>query len=138
MPRNITPTKTLTAARIKKVAERNKGAGVTGTTKHLAYASAFAELCLALNDSEYTKPQLVKLTGLTMNTVVKWVNALKRRKLIYIVDYTNPARGCKAAIYTWGYMKRDVPRPKPLSKSEYSANYQKRKLEREALHGILK
>jgi transcription initiation factor IIE alpha subunit len=109
---------------------------MTGTTKYLAYAAAFSELCLHLNDGEYTKVQLVEKTGLSMNTVIKWLNSLIRRKLVYICDWTRPARGCPAAIYTWGYMRTNKPRPKPKTTAEYCENYRNRKLERQALHGI--
>jgi hypothetical protein len=137
MPVSTTPTNQLLPVRIKKFKERNKGAGVTGSTKHLAYATGFAELCLALNEGEYTKPQLVEKTGLAMNTVVKWLNVLKRRHLIYVAAWTRPARGCPAAVFAWGYMEVDKPRPKPKSSSEYSSNYRNRQLERKAFHGII-
>lgn len=136
MPASTIPTNQLLPDRIKKFKERNKGAGVTGTTKYLAYATGFGELCLALNEGEYTKSQLVEKTGLSMNTVIKWLNVLKRRNLIYIADWTKPARGCPGAMYAWGYMEVDKPRPKPKNSSEYSSNYRNRKLERKAFHGI--
>jgi hypothetical protein len=136
MPQCNIPTTQLSQERIRKQAIRNKGAGVTGTTKYLAYAAAFSELCLQLNEGEYTKDQLVEKTGLCRNTVIKWLNSLMRRKLIYIVDWNKPARGCPAAVYTWGYMCVNKPRPKPKTATEYCETYRKRKLERTALHGI--
>lgn len=90
-------------------------------------ATAFAELCLLLNNGEYTKNQLADKTGLVIGTIIKWVKMLERRKLIYICGWQIGPVGQPAAIWTWGFEMDNVPRPKPMTQAQYSDRYRNKK-----------
>jgi len=92
-----------------------------------ANATAFAELCLLLNDSEYTKEELSEKTGLVIGTVTKWMAILQRRKLVYICEWRKGIAGAPAAVWAWGYEKSDAPRPKPMTQAQYDARRRAKK-----------
>lgn len=90
-------------------------------------ASAFANLCLLLNQGEYTKHQMAEGVGITIGTCLKWVNMLHRMKLIYIAGWNRGLAGAPAAVWTWGFEGRDAPRPKAMTQAQYSDRYRSKK-----------
>ena len=87
---------------------------------------AFAELCLLLNQEKPRSiPELIELTGVTKNTACRWINLLKTKKLIYIVQWKN-TETINVALWRWGYREDSAPRPKPLTDSQRGKRYRQR------------
>lgn len=102
-----------------------------------ANAIAFGNLCFALNDDRLSRKELRAHTGLSDGAIRSWINILRARKLIYICEYRrNHSCGQPEELFTWGYQKKDVDRPKPRTVAEQSAAYRSRKLLKETMYGI--
>lgn len=104
--------------------------------KMCANASALIELCRLLNDSAYTKQELMDLLGCAPNTVTKWVRILQHKKLVYVCEWRPGLRGCPAAVWAWGYECKDAPRPKPMEPKLYSQRYKAKKRGVFGLQGV--
>ena len=94
--------------------------------KWLGNSVAYATVLEALVQAAYTVDELVVLSGMAKMTVWKFVQALRRRKLIYISvwrtdkigRYTRPA-------FSFG-MQPDVARPAPKTASRRSRERRRR------------
>lgn len=102
---------------------------------------AFAELCWLLNTGEYSREELLELTGIADSTLRKWLSYLRRsgKQLVRICERRVVANlGAPKLIYTWDPDQKDVPKIPNLGNAVHSAEYRKRKLERKAFHGTSK
>lgn len=100
---------------------------------------AFAELCFHLNDGEYSRLQLMELTGIVDSTLRKWMRYLRRpgKRLVYICERRRSLNvGQPLLIYTWGPGEADAPKIVRETQAVYSARYRVKKLQRTALYGI--
>jgi transcription initiation factor IIE alpha subunit len=91
---------------------RKPGPTKTKFTKESANPLAFAELCYHLNNGEYSRQELLKLTGIADSTLRKWLRYLRRKekKLVYICERRRTSKyGACLLIYAWGFEQKDVP-----------------------------
>jgi hypothetical protein len=106
-------------------------------TSTLSNHIAFAKLCQYLHESSYTKKELTEKLGVTPGTAGRWINLLHQMQLVYIAEWKyRDIRGGVAAMYEWGYKKKDVIKRTPPTGAEYAENYRKRKKEAKLL-GVL-
>lgn len=90
--------------------QRKPGPTKTKFTKESPNPLAFAELCFHLNNGEYSRKELLELTGIADSTFRKWLRYLRNRKLVYICERRRTSTtGACLLIYTWGFEKLDVP-----------------------------
>ena len=110
-------------AQIRMAPPRTKVGGRVSVT-----AVAFAELCLALTEGEFSRVELIKRTGIHDATLGKWLRYLKQRRLIHICAWSRTHRtGAVAAVWTWGYLKHDAAKPAPKTQREYTATHEANK-----------
>jgi len=100
------------------------------------HAMAFAEMCLLLNQDGHTRIQLRDKLGLNQVTINNWITLLIRRKLIYICDWVPPIRGNFTPVWAWGYCVKDVPKPPPMTKTQYQQRYVAKKRRTFGLTGV--
>lgn len=98
-------------------------------TKESANAIAFAELVWHLHQGEYTREELIDLTGIADSTLRKWLRYLRTpgRKMVCICERrrTSKTGACKL-VYTWGPGERDVPVIRKTD-TDYSRTYRANK-----------
>lgn len=90
-------------------------------------AMTMAEMIKLLHEGEYSKSDLQAKLGLTNNTVQRWLEVLYTRKLVYIAGWRKMARGNPAALWAFGYECVDVPKPAPLTQTQYSQRHRSKK-----------
>ena len=92
-------------------------------------AVAFAELCLALTEGEFTRTQLVARLGIHDSTLGKWLKMLNTRKLVYICEWRrNHTVGALSAVWTWGYKEHNVAKPPGKSQRVHTQKHLENKL----------
>lgn len=90
-------------------------------------AMTMAEMIKLLHEKEYSKTDLQDKLGIANNTVQRWLEVLHSRRLIHIAGWRKGARGNPAALWAYGYECEDVPKPKPLTQTEYTQRYRAKK-----------
>lgn len=90
-------------------------------------AMTMAEMIRLLHEKEWSKVELQDKLGIANNTVQRWLEVLHRRKLIYIAGWRKAPRGNPAALWAYGYECVDVPKPRPLTATEYSQRHRAKK-----------
>lgn len=87
-------------------------------------AVSFSELCLALTVGDFSRAELVKRIGVNDQTLGRWLKNLKDRHLVYICEWRRTHRtGAVAAVWTWGYRKKDVDKPVAKTQREYTKKH---------------
>ena len=98
-------------------------------TKESANAIAFAELVWQLHQGEYTREELIELTGIADSTLRKWMKYLRnpKRRMVYICERrrTSKTGACKL-VYAWGPGEKDIPVIRKTD-AEYSRTYRMNK-----------
>lgn len=88
--------------------------------RSLANATAFAELCLLLNEEAATRVEIAAHCGIAHGTACRWVRLLRSKRLIYIAEWRTPPRGPWIPCYTWGMDENDARRPRIPTSAERS------------------
>ena len=88
-------------------------------------ATAFAELCLLLNQGYYNQQELQERIGVCNATMARFMVLLKRRKLIYIHVWIRTGRST-TAYWAWGYNEISAPKPIPQTVAHACKEYRKR------------
>ncbi len=90
-------------------------------------AIAMAELMLGLQDGCHTMIELGEMSGLSMQTVRRYLKMLHKRHVIHVADWREDAKGGRTLkVYALG-TGTDMPRPKPMPQKVICARYRARK-----------
>jgi len=89
-------------------------------------AVAIAELMIGLQDACHTMLELCDMTGLSIQTVRYYCGVMHRRGIVHICDWREDAKGGRTLkVFALGTGK-DMPKPKPQSKSEACKRYREK------------
>lgn len=91
---------------------------------------AFVSMIRMLHEGDVTRDQIIEKLGIQPLTASRWLALLgsktpkMRGRLVYISGWTRKGtRGNLAAQWTYGFEMLDVPKPKPMTQTEYSQRY---------------
>lgn len=74
-----------------------------------------------------TSREMVEASGLHVNTIWRWMRALRAEGLVYIEGWERDARGCSLVpAYRWGNRK-DAPQPPRKSGMQRMRDHRRRK-----------
>lgn len=102
------------------------GKGVSRTVVNIA---AYKALLVAVAIKARSKAQISEMTGLCPTTVSRWMTVLETGpdRLIYVEAWWRKhgahGMGCWTAMWRLGYNQPDAPKPRALTKAEYSQRH---------------
>jgi hypothetical protein len=109
------------------------GAPIRRKTNTLQNAAVLKVLLNSIALRPLTQPQIIEITGLANSTVSRWLrffdsSTKESKNLVYIADWKRRAeRGNWQACWMLGYGMANVPKPKPMTSSEYHRRWKKKK-----------
>jgi hypothetical protein len=94
-------------------------------TNTLQNAAILKLICTSLSKQALTQKELIEITGLANSTISRWLALFHRKpNCVYIADWKRTSdRGQWAAMWAWGYLGFDKPKPKPLTMAQYNARW---------------
>lgn len=97
--------------------------------KGLNWAIGFISVIRLLQSGDWTRDDLMAETGVCSPTITKYLKLLHApgNNCIYICDWKRKGtRGNWIAIYAWGWLEPDVPRPTPMTQAQYHQRWKQK------------
>lgn len=88
---------------------------------------AFTVMLRALNERPRTKTELAEIAGVQVGTVIKWMAILEKQRLIYVDGWRHAGTNSWVALWYWGFMRDNEPKPAPATVAESCRKYRARK-----------
>jgi predicted transcriptional regulator len=86
-------------------------------------ATAVAQMLSRMIEDQATIDELAQASGLSFNTVSKYLKALHKAKVVYVADWTEDKRGIRT-IRSWSIGNQpDAKKPQPITAKEACAKY---------------